>query len=201
MKLACLGIALPLLAGVYSAGCSDPPSPPAQAAITLSSQPAPGQTCTTTNGQLAIPSKYNASVISELACDLSMGCKPDDYIVVDHDPGTQVACTVTPLNGNFSILLTLDVDGSSTNTPSMHFSMSGNLTPTGGMASVNESNSVAGGGGSQQDCMVSIQSPMGIIAKGKVWGSFACNSFRDERNIGDTGCQVQGSFLFENCGS
>jgi hypothetical protein len=201
MKFARLGAApLPAIILLISA-CSDPPAPPAQAAVTLSISPAPGKTCTTTNGQLAMPSKFNASVIQELNCDLSKGCKPDDYVVVDHDPGTSVSCTVAPANGNFSVLLSLDVDGSSTGAPSMHFSMSGNLMPNGGMASVNESNSVAGGGGSQQDCTVSIMSPMGVIAKGKVWGAFQCNAFRDERNIGDTGCQVQGQFLFENCDS
>jgi hypothetical protein len=173
--------------------------PLAQAAITFTSEPAPGKTCTTTNGQLSFPSRYNASVYSELNCDLSMGCKPDDYIVVDRDPGTSVSCTVSPAGENFNVLLSLDVDGSATNDASGQFGVAGLVSKTGGTVIINESNSVARGGGQQSDCVVKIASPGGVIATGKIWGSFDCPAFRDERNLGDTGCELKGEFLFENC--
>jgi hypothetical protein len=148
-----------------------------------------------------MPSKFNASVYSELNCDLSAGCKPDDYIVVDRDRGANVSCTVSPAGGNYNVVLTLNVDGSATNEASMQFGLTGLLTASGGMAAINESNSVARGGGQQGDCTVTIAPPTGVIGKGKVWGSFDCLAFRDERNIGDTGCELKGQFLFENCGS
>jgi hypothetical protein len=66
--------------------------------------------------------------------------------------------------------------------------------------SINESNSIAGGGGMQSDCVLRITPPSGVIAKEKMWGSFECNAFRDLRNIDDTGCDLRGELLFDNCG-
>jgi hypothetical protein len=202
MKFARLGVApLPLLLCLMHA-CSDPPSPPAQAAVWLQASPAPGKVCTTTNGKLGIPSKFNASVIQELNCQLGSGCKPDDYVVVDRDTGSVVTCNVSPSGGNYAVNLSLVVDGSNVmGGVSMNFSLAGTLSPSGGTASINESNSVAVGGGNQVDCTVSITPPTGLVAKGKIWGSFSCENFRDPNNIGDTGCVVTGQFLFENCGT
>ncbi len=119
---------------------------------------------------------------------------------MDRDRGTSVSCTVTPAaNGNFNVQLSFNVDGSATNDPSGQFGLTGLLSKTGGTVSINESNSVAGGGGLQSDCKVTIAPPMGLIAPRKIWGSFDCSNFRDERNIGDTGCHLYGRFLFENC--
>jgi hypothetical protein len=90
---------------------------PARAALSFSTAPAPGMLCEETNPTIGFPIKYNASVQAELECDPSMGCKPDDYIVVDGDPGTSVACNVKPQDSGYAIQLNLDVDGSATNAP------------------------------------------------------------------------------------
>ncbi|HVW23934.1 MAG TPA: hypothetical protein VHC69_01095 [Polyangiaceae bacterium] len=202
MKLARLGAAALPFWICLSPACSDPPSPPAQAAVWVQATQPAGKVCTTTNGRFGIPSKYNSSVLAELNCDLSMGCHPDDYVVVDRDTGSSVTCSVSGSSGSYSVQLSLIVDGSNVvDGVSMNFSLSGTLTDTGGTVAINESNSVAVGGGSETDCTVTIAPPKGLIAKGKVWGSFDCPNFRDQSNIGDTGCDVSGQFLFENCGS
>ncbi len=213
MKFARLGAApLPAIIFLISA-CSDPPSPPAQAAVTLSIAPASGKTCNHTQPQLALPSKSTASVEAELACDLAAGCKPDDYIVVNQDRGTTVACTVSPAGGNFNVQLSVIVDGSATNELSMQFGLNGTLTPMGGMASINSSSSISRSNGIDPSCNVSIANPystltnvvgapkQGVVSKGKIWGAFECNAFRNPTDIGDTGCLAQGVFLFENCDS
>lgn len=146
-----------------------------------------------------MPSKYNASVIQELACDLSRGCKPDDYVVVDRDQGSTVSCIVAPVGDNFDVRLSLVVDGSAANGVSMNFSVAGTVSNAGGTADITESNSVAQGGGSQADCTLTITPPTGLVAKGKIWASFDCPAFRDPNNIGDTGCDLSGQLLFENC--
>ncbi len=173
--------------------------PRAQAAVTFNVTPAPGQTCSETDPQVSVPSAYNGSVQAELSCDLSAGCKPDGYVVVDGDRGTTVACTVSAAAGNFNVLLSLTVDGSATNELSAQFGLNGAISPTGGTVSINESNSVAKGGGSDPNCTLTIAAPHGVVKRGAIWGSFDCSNFRDERNIGDTGCHLQGQFLFENC--
>lgn len=200
MKVARLAAAL-LPVVICSHGCSDPPSPPAQAALTLNTTNAPGKVCTTQNGQLSVPFAQTAGVLDELNCDLSMNCKPDDYVVVDRDTGANVSCRVTQQGDTFGVNLSVSVSSTAASPLSLSFQLTGTLTPTGGMASVYETNTVAGGGGQQADCTVTIMPPYGIIAKGKVWGSFECNAFRDPVNIGDTGCDMKGTFLFENCGS
>ena len=169
-----------------------------------------GGQCSHTQPQLSLPSRYNASVQSELACDLTAGCKPDDYIVVNQDRGTTVACTVSPSSGNYNVQLSVVVDGSQTNDLSMSFGLNGTLTPMGGMASVNASSSVSGSNAIDPNCTVSIATPQttimmsggppqGVISKGKIWGAFECDAFRDPTDISDTGCQAKGAFLFENC--
>jgi hypothetical protein len=202
MKFTRLGAArLPILVLLVSA-CSSPPSPPAQAAVSLSITPASGQICNHTQPMLSLPSKSSASVIAEIGpgCDLSTGCKPDDYIVVNQDRGTTVACTVSPSGGNYNVQLSVNVDGSATGDLSMQFVLNGTLMPTGGAGvTVNSSSQYSGSNGIDSNCTVTIAPPHGVIAKGKIWGSFQCNAFRDPTNIGDTGCLAEGYFLFENC--
>lgn len=172
----------------------------AQAALSFSITPATGKVCNTTSAMLGFPSDDNANVATELDCDLSMGCKPDDYIVVDGDRGTTVACTVSPQDANFAVQLNLDVDGSATNKPSVHFGLVGLLSSTGGNVSINESNSIAGGGGMQSNCALLVTPPVGVIAKGKIFGRFECNALRDPADLDETGCDLHGELLFENCG-
>ena len=200
MKVARLAAALLPFVFCMSTGCSDPPSPPAQAALTLQTTNAAGRVCTTQNGQLSVPFAQTAGVLDELNCDLSMGCHPDDYVVVDRDTGATVTCTVSPQGGNYYVSLNLQANATATSPLQLSFQMQGNLQPSGGMAGISQTNSVAMGGGRDDACTVTIAAPFGVIAKGKVWGSFKCENFRDQVNIGDTGCEMTGQFLFENCG-
>jgi hypothetical protein len=172
---------------------------PPQAALSFAIDPAPGKVCNETNPTLGFPSQEDANVLAELNCDLSRGCKPDDFVVVAGKQGATVACSVSPQGDNFALQLTLDVDGSATNEPSVHFNLAGLSSSTGGMVSIDESNSIAGGGGRQVDCALTISPPFGVVAKGKIWGEFECDAFGNPADLGDTGCDVQGQLLFENC--
>jgi hypothetical protein len=191
-------VAAPLVFTVYlSQACSDPPTPPVQGAVSLKISPTPGQTCQHTNGQLSAPAAQNAGVFSELlGCDLSQGCKPDEFVVVDRDRNTDIICNVTPNGDNFTVAIQMNVASS----PSMQFGVNGTINATGGTVSISENNSVAGGGGTDSTCILTIAPNHGVVAKGKIWAQFECTMFRDPNNLGDTGCTVQGAFLFENCG-
>jgi hypothetical protein len=182
-----------------NAGAGGIDAPLAQAAVTFSVSPATGNVCTHTSPQLSLPSRYIASVQAELNCDLSMGCKPDDYVVVDRDRGSTVTCNVAAAGGNFNVQLDISVDGSATGDLSAQFGLNGAVTPTGGTVSINESNSIGGGGGVDDNCALTITAPHGVIKQGAIWGSFSCSSFRNPADIGDTGCDLEGIFLFENC--
>jgi hypothetical protein len=196
MKVARL-IAAPLVFTVYlSQACSDPPSPPVQGAVTLKISPTSGQTCQHTNGQLSAPSAQNAGVYGELlGCDLTQGCKPDEFVVVDRDRNTDISCSITANGSNFNVNILMNVSSS----PSMQFGVTGTVTPQGGTVSISESNSVALGGGTDNACQVTITPNRGTVGKGKIWATFLCTMFRDQNNLGDTGCTVEGAFLFENC--
>jgi hypothetical protein len=105
---------------------------------------------------------------------------------------------ISPRNVDFEVQLSLDVTGSGSE-PSVHFSVVGQPSDSGGTVTVHQSNTVAGGGGTQNDCTLAIAPPSGVIAKGKIWGGFECNAFKNELDLGDTGCDVRGQLLFENC--
>jgi hypothetical protein len=173
--------------------------PLAQAALTFSVAPASGKTCSHTTPQLSLPSKYNASVQAELACDLSTGCKPDDYVVVAGSARlTTVACSVVAAAGGYDVQLFLSVDGSATNEVSAEFNLNGEVTQTGGTVSVNE-RTTANNGGAESDCTLKINPPSGVVKPGAIWGSIDCPHFGNPTDIGDTGCHLQGEFLFEDC--
>jgi hypothetical protein len=53
--------------------------------------PAAGETCTTTNPVLAIPSDHVASVLQELSCNQATGCQPDEYLVSNRSAGMLVS--------------------------------------------------------------------------------------------------------------
>jgi hypothetical protein len=145
-----------------------------------------------------MPSAQNTSVYGALTgCNLGSGCKPDEFVVVDRDRGTNIACSVSPAGGLFNVSISMNVEGP----PSMQFQANGQLMPNGGTLAINETNSEAHGGGSDGACEVSIQPNTGVIAKGKIWAQFQCTMFRDPNDLSDTGCTVRGAFLFENCGS
>jgi hypothetical protein len=189
-------------------GCSDPPSPPAQAAVAVKVAPTNGKQCPSSGSFLTMPALDSnnqpviASVLGQLTqCDLSMGCKPDKYVVVDRDRGAVVSCQVSPTAAGFNVLLSLDVDGSAVGmgAPSMRFDMSGSVSTGGGMASITENNSAYGGGGSDAACTVTMPGNQSAVKKGSIWATFSCPTFRDQSDIADTQCLAQGAFLFENC--
>jgi hypothetical protein len=39
------------------------------------------------------------------------------------------------------------------------------------------------------------------LAPGKIWAQFKCTQFRNPNDLSDSGCTVEGAFLFENCSS
>jgi hypothetical protein len=203
MNVARLAAAPLAVALSFLSGCSDPPSPPAQGAITLKVGVTSGKICSHTSPQLSMPADSVASVIQELSCDLSSGCKPDDFVVVDRDRGATVQCTVAPDGDKWKVAVRLSVDGTATGTESLSFSMAssipinpgGDTTPV----SVSEQNSEAKGGGTDNSCTLSINSPHGLIKQGGIWGSVHCEDFRDVNDISETGCTLDALFLFENC--
>lgn len=169
---------------------------PAQGAVTVQVTPTAGNTCKYTNGRVGIPSDRNASVVSELFCDPSMGCKPDEYVVQNGQPDTTLTCRVHPSDGKFDVSAALNVDGSATGTVSMAFQINGTVDASGGTVAVTESNSVAGGGGSDTACTMTITPTSGFIRAGAIWGAVTCSNLAD----GDsTACTLDGQFLFEGC--
>jgi len=139
-------------------------------------------------------------VFDALNCDLSVGCSPDEYVVVDRDRGTTVQCSVAPNGGSYNVSARLLVDGTQTGNESVSFGISGIIGPTGGRSiMVNQQNSVSGGGGIDDTCTVSIVAPHGLIKTGAIWGNVHCEDFRDPTDISETGCTLDAVFLFENC--
>jgi hypothetical protein len=180
--------------------CSDPPSPPPQAAVSVKVGLTPGKLCSHTNGFISMPLNV-AGVFSALSCDLSKGCKPDEFVVVDRDRGATVSCSVAPNGATYNVSARLNVDGTATGDPSLAFGLSGVIGQTGGTpVSVDQQNTVSMGGGKDSQCTVTIQSPNGLIKPGGIWGSVKCVDFRNPTDISETGCTLEALFLFENCG-
>jgi hypothetical protein len=140
-------------------------------------------------------------VYEALNCDLSAGCKPDEYVVVDGDRGATVSCTVAPSTEGFTVSARLSYDGTSTGDQSLTFGLSGLLSPTGGMAAVTEQNSVSMGSGTDRACTVTISPPRGLVKSSGIWANVQCDDFRNSTDISETGCSLSGTFLFENCAS
>jgi hypothetical protein len=126
----------------------------------------PGKICSHTNGLLSMPAN-GAGVYDALNCDLSIGCKPDEYVVIDRDRGSSVQCTVAPNGQQYSVSVHLSVDGTSTGTTSLSFGMTGNIGAAGGTPRVTEQNSVSMGGGkddsARYDCGTTPLLP------GRIW--------------------------------
>jgi hypothetical protein len=194
--------AAPLAAALslsLSSACSDPPSPPAQAAVSVKVGVASGKICSHTNNSISMPMNV-AGVVSALTCDLSKGCKPDEYVVVDRDRATTVSCSVAPNGGTYSVSARLSFDGTATGDPSLTFGLSGNIGATGGTpVKVNQQNTVSDSTGIDNNCTVSINAPTGLIKAGGIWGSVHCDDFRNPTDISETGCTLDAVFLFENC--
>jgi hypothetical protein len=168
------------------------------AALTFSSTPAPGKTCTRTNPQLSFPAKDSAGVQAELNCNLSRKCS-QNYFVYNNGTASPVSCSVLAAGDGYDVQLSLNVDGSASNEPSVQFGVTGTVSQTGGTVAIQETNSVAGGGGSQAGCTLTITPTHGWLEPGSIFASFECGLFRDERDVNETGCELSGRFLFEEC--
>ena len=169
-----------------------------QGAVTFKVGVMPGNICSQTSAQMSAPANI-AGVLGALTCDLSTGCKPDEYVVVDRDRGTTVQCTVAPNGDMFNVSVRLSVDGTSTGGDSISFELNGLFSPMGGTALVSEQNSPAHGAGSDTACHVIITPPRGLVKPGAIWGTVECDNFRNALDISETGCTLTGTFLFENC--
>jgi hypothetical protein len=189
------GIALGLFLG-----CSDPPSPPAQAAVGITVLPVNGQ-CPFPGSPIVVPPDSAGQpneVNGALLCDLTTpGCKPDAHVVVHGDNGVAVQCTVSPKgDGSFDIQVSVE-------TTRLNFSASGNVTATGGIVSVNvyESSSDRSITDDHTGCKVSIPANQGTVKKGALWARFSCDSLVDPKDSARTPCKASGQFIFENCAS
>src|SRR5689334_20862855 len=88
------------LALCFSAACSDPPTPPAQGAMTEAIQPnGNGVGCPASGPDFTAPGNADpvGGTTATLNCDLSAGtgCAPNQNIVVDGDQNASVSCTVS----------------------------------------------------------------------------------------------------------
>jgi hypothetical protein len=176
---------------------TDAPTRSARGAITFQIGPTPGFVCQHTNGRLSFPFADRGGVEAGLlACDSTTGCKPDEFVFEDGAPDITFGCSVVPNGGNFLVYVNLHVDGS----PNMVFGATGILSPSGGTLSINEANSLARGGGTDSACSLQRPPHMSFLESGRIWARFTCTQFRDPNDLSDTGCTVDGAFLFEGCG-
>ena len=189
-----LGIASVLSVG-SSFGCSSPPSPPPQAALTIAVEHSGGNICTASSGQQEDVPAGMDTYGELLSCDLSMGCKPDQTVVVDGAGGSQVTCTVGA-DGNVSLLFVAQ-GAQFTATSTME---TGPLTATGGKLDVIESNPYAMTPLEDKDCVISIEPNRGVLKPGAIWAAFNCANLQDPTApMGSQICAGTGAFIFENC--
>ena len=175
---------------------TDAPTRSPRGAVTLHISPTPGFSCNHTAGQLGFPFADRAGVEAGLLrCDTTTGCRPDEFVFEDGADPTHLICSVVPNGGNFLVTVNLLIAGS----PGMSLGLTGTLPPSGGTLSVEETNSLALGGGSDPTCSVQLLPNMSFLEPGKIWARFTCTHFRDPNDLSDTGCTVDGAFLFENC--
>jgi len=182
-------------------GCSDPPSPPAQAGIGLTVSPAAGQ-CPVPGSPITVPpdpaGQPNA-VNGALLCDLTnASCKPDDYVVVNGDGDAVVKCSVSPQgDGSFNI----DLQVSNTR---LSFSASGQVTASGGDVRVSvyeQTSDRTISTDTTGPCKLTIPPNQGTAKKGALWARFTCDALGDTKDSSGTTCKASGQFIFENCSS
>jgi hypothetical protein len=184
-----LGLACGLLLS-----CSDPPSPPAQAAFTITVSPGGTGSCTTTHGPAGVPTDDTSNTIyNQLHCDRKSGCTPDQFVRVDGQEGDSVSCSVKSNGNGFDVQFEF---------------ISGHMTLTGtSTAPVTQSqgaltmNSVYEGQDSLKGTCNTIINPphVGGISAGQIWATFNCPEFSDPTAPGSTACAASGAFIFENC--
>jgi hypothetical protein len=191
-------IAAPLsIALGLSVGCSDPPSPPAQGALTLTVSPgASGGQCNATGPERLFPN--DPAVEDRLGCSLATPnqCgKPDDLVVVDGASSSHVSCTVAANGDKFDVNLVLDIQ------PNVRFQATGQIGATGGTLNISTSGQVLSGNGLSGDCTFEVVPNFGLVKPGAIWGHYNCPTFGDPKSPSGASCQSDGRFIFENCGS
>jgi hypothetical protein len=192
-------------------GCSDPPSPPPQGAISVFlGDPTSGQgSCPTNTGEISVPARngnedptYNA-----LNCDLSTGCKPDESVVVDKDQNAEVQCSVQSVGTdqfNVNFQLTKPASSTSGGTVFSGSTTSGPITSSGGTMRISQFVNPPGATFSQDNCTVEItpstlQFPNGVVKPGAIWAHFSCDTMQMQDAAGNQQCSATGAFIFENC--
>lgn len=160
-----------------AAACSDPVSPPAQAAIAINK---PSATGCLANGALSEP----PGTENFIAIQNQTTAPPDDVRIVDGEGGARISC---------------DVSGSG--------SFSGNLRTNRTSFVVSQGQGASGGAGtafitqwdatSQETLSGSCTLEVKSLSAGAIWARFECLEFNSPPTIT---CQATGAFVFENCG-
>jgi hypothetical protein len=180
-------------------GCSDPPAPPAQGAVEITINAESSGACSHASGQATAPQDPPGNpnaVATALSCDLSRGCKPDQYVRVDGDSGSSVSCTVSPSGDGFGVSVSIS-DGSR-----LTFAASGSVNGSGGTMQISQSGANTNHEGLYDStCTITIDPNRGLVKKGAIWARFDCPHFAAQNSAGGEQCDAVGSFIFENCGS
>jgi len=174
------------------------PAPPARGAVEITIDATAGG-CTHASGQITAPAdppgQPNA-VDAALNCDISKGCKPDQFVLVDGDSGESVSCSVSVAGDGYAVDLAV-VSGSR-----MTFRASGTVNASGGTMQISEQGAnTAGDGLYASACMVTIGPNLGTVKKGAIWARFECPHFAPQNSAAPDQCDAVGTFMFENCGS
>jgi len=178
---------------VFSAACSDPPSPPAQGAVAETISPNAMGGCTPAGPPFAAPPLPDAisGTAATLNCDTSNpGCKPDTNVVVDGDQGASVSCSVTGGGSSFQIQASLSQGIVALN-------VLGTIAATGGKVTLSSSH--AGFTLRDDQCDLVIAPGKGSVKPGAIWAHFDCEHFADPTIATPPGCAAIGTFIFENC--
>lgn len=174
-------------------GCSSPPSPPPQAAASVLVKHTGSYNCDA-GGNITNEPDNPGTYTSLQSCNLTSGCHPDQYVVVDGDQGAQVQCSVQSTSSSeYAIQLSLT-------SAQMALAIQGGITTTGGAVSLSETDTANPTLQKDPACAITIKPNVSVLKPGAIWADFDCLNFKDP-NTGDPNarCEATGSFLFENC--
>ena len=176
---------LPALA-LGCSDCSDPPTPPAQAAVAIDLR------STADCGLASFPLSLPSGALEYRAIKKCGGTRSttdpdclDDYKVVNRKSGNSVECSVSGGGDTWSIQASV----SNTN---FTFSASGQIGSGGGTLRVSSYNTGTATTLTDPACAVTVRS----IDGGLIWAEFNCQDF-DEAPTRI--CEATGTFVFENC--
>ena len=161
-----------------AAACSDPVSPPAQAAMAINKTSDTGCFMIATGALSEPPGTENFIAIQNQTT-----APPDDVRVVDGEGGARISCDVSG-SGTFSGNLR-------TNRTSFVVSQ-GQASGTAGTAFITQWDST-----SQETLTGSCTLEVKSLSAGAIWARFECLEFNSPPTIM---CQATGAFVFENCG-